>query len=58
MDEKTINGEDFYQVAGGMVLQMKPVNKKEPKGSGLHRLHKAFMCSIEFGTFFFCFKLR
>jgi len=28
MDKKTINGEDFYQVAGGMVLQMKPVNKK------------------------------
>ena len=34
------------------VLQMKPVNKKEPKGSGLHRLHKTFMCSIEFDTFF------
>ena len=40
------------EVAGGMVLQMKPVNKKEPKGSGLQ---KAFMCSIEFGTFFSSF---
>ena len=38
------------------VLQMKPGNKKEPKGSGLHRLHKAFTpeyLSIEFCTFFF-----
>ena len=34
------------------VLKMKRVNKKEPKGSGLHRFNKAFLCSIEFCTFF------
>jgi hypothetical protein len=35
------------------VLKMKRVNKKEPKGSGLHRFNKAFLCSIEFCTFFY-----
>ena len=52
-----MNGEDLYQVAGGTsikfhcllsVLQLKPGNKKEPKGSGLCRLHKAFMLVLSF----------
>ena len=52
-----MNGEDSYQVAGGTsikfhcllsVLQMKPGNKKEPKGSALHSLHKVFMFVLSF----------